>query len=396
MAAITRQRRPRSAIPSVIWPGFVDALAGVLLVLVFTISTFIVVQFFLRDELAGQSRTISLLESQISELATTLSLERGRTADLQSQLTDAITGFEELRSKLLSEQEARGAVADRARRLASQLALSEEAAIALTLELEKEEAEARRILNLLAAADAARKQLDEEASEASTAQLATEQLLREAEEASAADRRQLALLNRNIAALRSQLQVLQGQLDEAERKDLESEAVIKNLGSQLNAALSQKVSELARYRSEFFGRMREVLGDRADIRIVGDRFVLGSGVLFDSASAELGDAGQANLSRVADALIEITARIPEDVEWLVRVDGHTDLRPLRAGGLYRDNWDLSQARALSVVRYFVEERGLSAARFAATGFGPHRPIDLNDSAEAHAHNRRIELTLTSR
>lgn len=423
MAAGARYRA-RPVIPSIIWPGFVDALAGVLLVLVFTVSTFIVVQFFLRDELAGQSRALAGLETQIGALADTLALERGRAGELESELQGAASLLEELRASLGAEQSARAQEAARADQRTAELTAMTDRADALVLrvaelqesvqqavlqaesaerqrttlqaQLDTGEAEARRLGTRLGETERARDALRGDVESLRAARETAERLLHGANEMAAADRRRVNLLNRNIAALRSQLAALQAQLDAAEGRDAESRAIIHNLGQRLNAALAQKAGELARFRSEFFGRMREVLGGRSDIRIVGDRFVLGSTVLFEAASAELGPAGRADLMKIALVLHEIAERIPPGLAWLVRVDGHSDQRPLRAGGPYADNWELSQARALSVVRYFVEEEALPANRFAATGFGPHRLIDPGNTPEAHARNRRIELTLTNR
>ena len=423
--------RTRPAIPPVIWPGFVDALTGVLLVMVFTISTFILVQFFLRDELAGQDRAIALLESRIGELSNLLALEQGRSADLEAQLAGVFGTLTAAESELAAARREHGIEAARASALsaellsarasaeaqAQQLATSEEATLALTLDLESARAEAERVLLLLAAADAAKEELADELERAAALQAAArdeqralseemerEKVLRvaanralaEARQSTIQDRQRITLLNRQIAAIRAQLLTLQSQLEASEERDRENQATIENLGSRLNVALSQRVSELARFRSEFFGRVREALGDREDVRIVGDRFVFQSGVLFPTASAEIGPDGRADLAGIADALRDIAKEIPTEIAWLIRVDGHTDRRPLRSGSRYADNWELSQARALAVVRFFVEEELLPPKRFAATGFGFHQPIDTGDSPEALARNRRIELTLTRR
>ena len=415
-SAIRGQLRP--AIPAMIWPGFVDALVGVLLVLIFTISTFIIVQFFLRDELTGQGRALRLLEIRVGELAETLAFERIRSAEIEDELKSAFTDLAILREELTFERNSRSRAVERTQELSERLATSEDQAIALSLDLEAAGAEAQRTLLLLAAAEAAREKLTHEFDDAlqalreesgdererhsseieieQLARAAAEKALSEQEEISRSDQERLAAVNLQLVALRSLLLTLQSQLDAAERRDEENQVVIRNLGSRLNAALAQKVSELSRYRSEFFGRMREALGNREDIRIVGDRFVFQSGILFATASAEIGAAGKADLSQIAIAIRDIAAGIPSDVSWLIRVDGHTDQRPLRSNFLYADNWELSQARALSVVRFFVEEQGLPAERFAVTGFGAHQPIDTGDTPEAHARNRRIELTLTRR
>jgi len=197
-----------------------------------------------------------------------------------------------------------------------------------------------------------------------------------------------------MLALREQLASLAAALDASEAKAREQEVQITNLGQRLNAALATRVAELARYRSEFFGRLREVLGDRQDVRIVGDRFVFQSEVLFDSASADLGEEGQRQIARLATTLAEIASRIPDNIDWILQVDGHTDRRPI-ATARFPSNWELSAARAISVVR-FLNERGIPFDRLAATGYGEFHPIDEGTDEIALRRNRRIEIRLTQR
>jgi chemotaxis protein MotB len=205
---------------------------------------------------------------------------------------------------------------------------------------------------------------------------------------------QVALLNQQILALRQQLARLEAALEVAETKDKEAQAQIADLGRRLNLALAQKVEELSRYRSEFFGRLREVLGNRRDVTIVGDRFVFQSEVLFDQGSAELSDGAKEQLRKLAQTLLEIAGRIPEDVPWILRVDGHTDVIPIRTAQ-FPSNWELSVARALAVTRFLVEQ-GVPPNRLAATGFGEYQPLDQARDEIALRRNRRIELRLTDR
>jgi chemotaxis protein MotB len=200
------------------------------------------------------------------------------------------------------------------------------------------------------------------------------------------------VLNQQIAALRRQLGALEAALDAAEKKDKDAQKSISELGQRLNVALAQRVQELSRYRSDFFGRLRQILGDRPDIRIVGDRFVFQSELFFDVGQAVLKPEGRAELDKIATALLEIERQIPGDIGWVMRVDGHTDIRPI-AGG--RTNWDLSAARAIAVVQYLIG-RGVSPQRLVAAGFGEFQPIDSDRTEEAYARNRRIELKLTER
>ncbi len=205
---------------------------------------------------------------------------------------------------------------------------------------------------------------------------------------------QLRLLNRQIMALRQQIASLATALDAAEAANQEQEVQISDLGRRLNVALASKVQELARYRSEFFGRLREVLGARKDVRIVGDRFVFQSEVLFETGSAALGEAGQRQLGQLAKTLIEIAVRIPKNLPWVLRVDGHTDRIPIHTPE-FPSNWELSTARAISVVRFLIDQ-GIAADHLAATGFGEHQPLDPGLTEEALRRTRRIELKLTQR
>ncbi len=194
--------------------------------------------------------------------------------------------------------------------------------------------------------------------------------------------------------MREQLQQLAAALDASEKKAAEQQVQIQSLGQRLNAALAGKVQELARFRSEFFGRLREALGDRPDIRIEGDRFVFPSEVLFERGSAELEPAGRAQIVRVADTLKQVAAKIPADVDWILQIDGHTDRVPI-ATPQFPSNWELSQARAMSVLR-LLQDSGISANRLAAAGYAEYKPLDPGDSETAYRRNRRIELKLTQR
>ena len=228
---------------------------------------------------------------------------------------------------------------------------------------------------------------------------------------------QVALLNQQVAALRGQLADLQAVLDAAKARDTEAKVQVEALGSQLNTALAQVAAEqkrraaleeearkkaeaeaqdLARYRSEFFGRMSQLLEGRAGVRVVGDRFVFSSEVLFQPGSADLSPEGPAQISRVAETFRELASEIPPEIDWVLEVDGFTDDTPLSGLGAFKDNWELSQARALSVVKYLIEAQGFAPKRLAAAGFGEFRPVAAGTSPEARAQNRRIELKLTER
>ena len=307
----------------------------------------------------------------------------------------------------------------------------------MTLNLEAERKRAEDTLTLLAAARAAREELaetaraqadeldrtrDQAAEREALLALAREQIAQE-QDVSLQSQRQVELLSQQTAALDRQLKSLQGLLDEAKAAEAAAQIRVETLGSDLNTALAKVASEqrkladehrrraeleeaerkrleeeakdLANYRSEFFGRVREILGDREGIRVVGDRFVFSSEVLFSAGSATLGQEGRAQLAEVASVIREIRGEIPEGINWILRVDGHTDNVPI-SGGAFADNWELSQARALSVVRYLISSQDIPADRLAANGFGEFQPVDPADTSEARARNRRIELKFTER
>ncbi|MEN3147885.1 peptidoglycan -binding protein [Neorhizobium sp. IRAMC:178] len=328
------------------WPGFVDALSTLLLAIMFLLTVFVLAQFLLSREITGRDEVLNRLNSQIAELTELLALEKGNTQDVEDQLAN-------LQSSLATAE------ADRSRlqQLLSQGSGSSSAANA-------------RIGDL-------------------TNQLNQEQQL------SARAASQVELLNQQIAALRAQIAAIEQALQASEAKDASSQAQISDLGRRLNVALAQRVQELNRYRSDFFGRLREILSDRENIRIVGDRFVFQSEVLFPVGGNELDPAGRVEMDKLAAALLDLAKEIPAEINWVLRVDGHTDNSPLSGSGRYRDNWELSSARATSVVKYLIS-KGVPANRLVAAGFGEFQPIAQGDTPDARSQNRRIELKLTER
>jgi chemotaxis protein MotB len=333
---LARSRQRRSSID--IWPGFVDALAQLLMVIIFILLIFTAGQFLLSDALSGRDKALLELQQRLSELTDLLALERVATADLRA----TTAGLSAQLQAALAERDA------------------------LTAQLGG---------------------LGGRAAEAEKA-LAAER------ETSRAARAQVEQLTASIAALREQLAKIAAALDLSEGKAKEQQAQIAELGRRLNLALASKVQELARYRSEFFGRLREIIGDRRDIQIVGDRFVFQSEVLFAPGNAELADAAKLRLDPVIAALKEISQKIPIDINWVLRVDGHTDRRPISTAQ-FPSNWELSSARAISVVRYAISE-GIPANRLVAAGFADNQPLDTGSGEEAFRRNRRIELKLTER
>lgn len=328
------------------WPGFVDALSTLLLSIMFLLSVFVLAQFLLSREISGKDEVLNRLNSQINELTQLLALERTNTQDVQDQLANlqASLSAAESEKTRLEELLARGAGSDQA---------AQQRIGALSGELDTERQLSQRAMS------------------------------------------QVELLNQQIAALRKQIGALEDALQVSEQRDRESNTKIADLGRRLNVALAQRVQELNRYRSDFFGRLREILSDRENIRIVGDRFVFQSEVLFPSGSDVINDAGRVEMKKLADAIIELQKEIPPEINWVLRVDGHTDDKPLSGTGRYRDNWELSSARSTAVVKYLIEN-GVPANRLVAAGFGEYQPLDAADTDEARGKNRRIELKLTER
>jgi chemotaxis protein MotB len=366
-----------------IWPGFVDALANLLLVFIFVLMVFVLAQFFLSQTLSGRDAALRLLQGQLSELADVLALER----KAKDELTASVTRLSEELQASIAAREALGAQV---------LALTQRAETAEADAAESQEAQrqAAKLAADIVALQALKEDLEKQAqSLAARAEESGRALVAERELSESA-RAQVALLNQQMAALREQLAGLQAALSDAEAKDKAQQVEIASLGQRLNAALASRVQELARYRSEFFGRLREVLGDQPDIRIVGDRFIFQSEVLFETGSADLEADGQAQLRRVADVLKDVAKRIPSDIDWILQVEGHSDRIPISTP-LYPSNWELSSARAMSVVRLLIEQ-GIPAARLSAAGFGEFHPIDAGNDLGALRRNRRIEIKLTQR
>ncbi len=364
------------------------------------------------------------LEALTASLKSDVADLKGETTD-QAQKLQAAEAAQAAQAKKLDDAEvARLAEAAAAEALRQKLASSDAELTAMTLSLEAARKKAQDTLTLLAAAEAAKKELQGDRTTALSeadkraAELAqANALLADQKEISAEGQRQVALLNQQTAELRAQLSSLQDLLDTADAKDAARQVQIEKLGSNLNAALARiaveksrsaelearenerlkaEAKDLTRYRSEFFGRMRAILGEREGVKVVGDRFVFPSEVLFAPGSATLGAEGKAQIARVAAVIREISGQIPPDINWILRVDGHTDKTPVSPTSPFRDNWELSEARALSVVRFMTEEQGIPPDRLAATGFGEYQPIDPGDSPEALARNRRIELKFTER
>ena len=313
------------------WPGFVDALSTLLLSIMFLLTVFVLAQFILSREISGKDEVLNRLNSQINELTQLLALEQSGKQDLEDTLANlqsSLASSESERSRLQQLLDSGTGTAD----------LAQQRIGTLSGELDAEKQISARALS------------------------------------------QVDLLNQQIAALRSQIAAVEQALQASEARDQTSQAKIADLGRRLNVALAQRVQELNRYRSDFFGRLREILSDRENIRIVGDRFVFQSEVLFPSGGNELNPAGQVEMDKLATALLDLAKEIPPEINWVLRVDGHTDNVPLSGSGRYADNWELSSARATSVVKFLIS-KGVPANRLVAAGFGEFQPIEPGTSDE---------------
>ncbi len=456
-----------------IWPGFVDAMTALLMVMMFVLTIFLLVQSVLRDQITTQDSELDKLGGEIARLSDALSSSQARGSALDRDLAaerdrlrqseQAVAGARaeidaqaeaarlaaarrealealigdlrrrnsDTQTQLTEAEAGRLADAAAAQALRDRLAKSGAELDAATLELEAARKKSEETLTLLAAAEAAKKdlgaqnrmQVDEATKQAALLALA-EQKLSEQQALSVEDQRRVTALNLQVAQLNNQLGSLRAVLDAASDERAAVDLRVEDLGEKLNLALLRAAEEerkrraleeearakaeeerskaeteardLARYRSEFFGRLSQILAGREGVRVVGDRFVFSSEVLFPAGEAQLSPEGKAQIARVTDMLKQIAAEIPPEIDWIIRVDGHTDSQPLSGQGRYRDNWELSQARALAVVRYMVDDLGFPSNRLVPAGFADTRPVAAGDSPEAMARNRRIELKLTER
>jgi chemotaxis protein MotB len=383
------------------WPGFVDALATLVMVIVFVLMIFTLFQFYLKDLISGREQALARLSQQIGELADMLALERRTTAELRltvSQLSAELQSSTSTRDRLVQELAAANARADAMSQQAARVGADlEDAFKVISADKEKIEAQLRELDALRRNVETLtilRRELEAKLAEQGTEIEKGKQALAEEHKLSEDAKARADLLTRQINALQQQLAALNEALGASEKKAQEQQVQIADLGRRLNLALASRVEELARYRSEFFGRLRQILGERTDIRIVGDRFVFQAEILFAGGSAELEPAGRAQIARVADALKEITERIPSEINWVLQVDGHTDKRPIQTAQ-FPSNWELSTARAISVVRFLMSQ-GIPSERLSAAGFAEFQPIDSRDDEIGWRRNRRIELKLTNR
>jgi chemotaxis protein MotB len=327
------------------WPGFVDMLSTLLLVVTFLMALFMLANFVVTQAASGKDTMLTKLNRQLAELTELLALERSKGESAQDSLA------------------------------------------ALQATLSDKDKENERLTGLLGAASGQTQGAEDRVSALTSSLDEQKKITNDA-------LAKVEMLNQQLAALRLQLASLQEALEASEAKDKESQAKIADLGQRLNVALAKKVQELARYRSDFFGKLKEALGNRSDFEIVGDRFLFPSDVLFDTGSSLLRPEATFQLDKLAAALNELETKIPSDIAWVMRIDGHTDIKPI-ATVEFPSNWELSSARAISVVRYLMDQ-GVPPNRLVAAGFGEFQPLEAGESEQALAKNRRIELKLTER
>lgn len=342
---MARGRNRRGGDSGEFWPAYVDVLSTLLLVVTLLMSLFMIAQYFAAQEASGKDDALKRLTRQISELTSLLNLEKGKAHSSEDELAALQASLAALKQENAKLAGAGFGLDDKAKEADARIS-------ALTADLD------------------AQKTVSNEA-------LA-----------------KVDLLNQQLLALRQQIAALNEALEASEKKGQDSDKTIKDLGERLNAALARQVQELQRYRSDFFGRLRDLLKDRKDIRVVGDRFVFESEVLFASGSATLTPEGMAAIEPIASAIVDLERTIPDELDWTLQVNGHTDARPI-SNAPFPSNWELSTARASSVVKYLIQ-RGVPPDRLVAAGYGEYAPIEAGGSEEALQKNRRIELKLTNR
>ncbi|MDX1552679.1 MAG: peptidoglycan -binding protein [Marinobacter sp.] len=354
---IGSRRRTRSTIN--VWPGYVDALSALLMLIIFMLLIYVVSQLYLSQTLSDRDSELARLNSRLEEISQLLGLEREQTAALEEEMSAVQNRFSE--SLALNDRLRADLEEEKAERLAQQY---------------NAEAQATRVEDLQQAVASAEAELDDE------------------EQLTASQRAIIQQLSNQIAALQDQLSRISAALRLQEDLTAEKQAELEKVGKRLNTLLAERVNQLERYQSEFFGRLRDILQDNENIRIVGDRFLLPSELLFASGSASLGAEGQRELDKLAEVLLDVSSAIPDDIDWILRIDGHTDRLPINTEE-FPSNWELSTARAVAVVRYLASE-GVPQSRMVAAGFGEFFPVDEGSSIEALQRNRRIEIKLTDR
>ncbi len=361
------------------WPGFVDALSSLLMVIIFVLMIFVISQFFISQKMSGQDEALIKLKNNLTELSELLSLERGLTSELTSQLSVLEEKIIVIKEELIKEKEITKQYQEEIRGTKNIIALNESEINELKIALEE------KIKNTT--------QLKKEVSDLNKQVNQKNLEIQSKDKTLNANKKEVNQLISTTLQLKNKLTQLQTLLSAYKAKDKKENVKTLNLGKDVNSALARRVEELEKFKSDFFGRVKELIKGRKEIRIVGDRFVFQSEVLFSLGSEELGVEGQLEMQKLATTLMEIEKSLPTDIDWILQIEGHTDSLPVKKGQTYRDNWELSTKRALSVLRFLIKQ-GIDPNRLSASGYGSFQPIDKKNTKSARMKNRRIEMKIT--
>ena len=361
------------------WPGFVDALSSLLMVIIFVLMIFVISQFFISQKMSGQDEALIKLKKNLTELSELLSLERGTTSELTSQLSVLEEKIVVIKKELLKEKEITKQYQEEIRGTKNIIALNESEINELKIALEEKIKNTTQLRNEVS-------DLDKQVNQKNLEIQSKDKILK-------ANKEEVNQLISTTLKLKNKLTQLQTLLSAYKAKDKKENVKTLNLGKDVNSALARRVEELEKFKSDFFGRVKELIKGRKEIRVVGDRFVFQSEVLFSLGSEELGVEGQLEMQKLAATLMEIEKSLPTDIDWILQIEGHTDSLPVKKGQTYRDNWELSTKRALSVLRYLIKQ-GIDPNRLSASGYGSFQPIDKKNTKSARMKNRRIEMKIT--
>ena len=361
------------------WPGFVDALSSLLMVIIFVLMIFVISQFFISQKMSGQDEALIKLKKNLTELSELLSLERGTTSELTSQLSVLEEKIIVIKEELLKEKEITKQYQEEIRGTKNIIALNESEINELKIALEEKIKNTTQLRNEVS-------DLDKQVNKKNLEIQSKDKILK-------ANKEEVNQLISTTLKLKNKLTQLQTLLSAYKAKDKKENVKTLNLGKDVNSALARRVEELEKFKSDFFGRVKELIKGRKEIRVVGDRFVFQSEVLFSLGSEELGVEGQLEMQKLAATLMEIEKSLPTDIDWILQIEGHTDSLPVKKGQTYRDNWELSTKRALSVLRFLIKQ-GIDPNRLSASGYGSFQPIDKKNTKSARMKNRRIEMKIT--
>ena len=361
------------------WPGFVDALSSLLMVIIFVLMIFVISQFFISQKMSGQDEALIKLKKNLTELSELLSLERGTTFELTSQLSVLEEKIIVIKEELIKEKEITKQYQEEIRGTKNIIALNESEINELKITLEEKIKNTTQLRNEVS-------ELDKQVNQKNLEIQSKDKILK-------ANKEEVNQLISTTLKLKNKLTQLQTLLSAYKAKDKKENVKTLNLGRDVNSALARRVEELEKFKSDFFGRVKELIKGRKEIRVVGDRFVFQSEVLFSLGSEELGVEGQLEMQKLAATLMEIEKSLPTDIDWILQIEGHTDSLPVKKGQTYRDNWELSTKRALSVLRFLIKQ-GINPNRLSASGYGSFQPIDKKNTKSARMKNRRIEMKIT--